>query len=175
MMQMRIRAALGLAAVLLFTAAGAQADLKIAAVRLSDVLQNSAQLKAASARFQAEVDKRRSTLEAQGKQLADDAQKYQRDGATLSLEQRDKTEKDLNTRKAQLDYDQRKAQDELQQRNQELQGEVMSKVKDVIYQVGKEKGYDLIVTDSFVINPTIDITEDVLKRLAAQTSGAAGK
>lgn len=171
MMHKRIRAALGLAAVLLFTAASAQADLKIAAVRLNEVLQNSAQLKAASSKFQAEVDKRRASLEAQGKQLADDAQKYQRDGATMSMDQRDKTEKDLNTRKAQLDYDQRKAQDELQQRNQELQGEVMSKVKDVIFQVGKEKGYDLVVTDSFIINPTVDITDDVLKRLAAQGGG----
>ena len=168
MMQMPFRAALGLAAVLLFTTASAQADLKIAAVRLNEVLQNSTQLKAASAKFQAEVDKRRSTLEAQGKQLSDDAAKYQRDGATMSMEQRDKTEKDLNTRKAQLDYDQRKAQDELQQRNQELQGEVMSKVKDVIYQVGKEKGYDLVVTDTFIINPAIDITDDVLKRLSSQ-------
>ena len=171
MMQMRIRAALGLVAVLLFTAASAQADLKLAAVRLNEVLQNSAQLKAASSKFQAEVDKRRASLEAQGKQLADDAQKYQRDGATMSMDQRDKTEKDLNTRKAQLDYDQRKAQDELQQRNQELQADVMSKVKDVIFQVGKEKGYDLVVTDSFIINPTVDITDDVLKRLAAQGGG----
>jgi outer membrane protein len=171
-MQKSIRA-LGLAAALLFTAAAAQADLKIAAVRLNDVLQNSAQLKSASAKFQAEVEKRRATIESQAKQLADDVQKYQRDGATMSMDQRDKTEKDLNTRKAQLDYDQRKAQDDLQQRNQELQGEVMSKVKDVIFQVGKEKGYDLVVTDAFVISPSIDITDDVLKRLAAQGPAAA--
>jgi outer membrane protein len=172
-MQMSIRA-LGVAAVLLFATAAAQADLKIAAVRLNDVLQNSAPLKAASTKFQAEVDKRRAAIEAEGKQLADDFQKYQRDGATLSVDQKDKTEKDLNTRKAQLDYDQRKAQDELQQRNQELQAQVMSQVKDVIFQVGKEKGYDLVVTDSFVINSSIDITDDVLKRLGA-TAPAAGK
>jgi len=172
MMQKRIRA-LGIAAVLLLASTAAQADLKIAGVRLNDVLQNSAQLKAAQAQFQTEVDKRRGTLEGQAKQLADDVQKYQRDGATLSVDQRDKTEKDLNTRKAQLDYDQHKAQDELQARNQELQGEVMSKVKDVIFQVGKEKGYDIVVTDAFIINSSIDITDEVLKRLATQ--GASGK
>jgi len=172
MMQKRIRA-LGIAAVLLLASTAAQADLKIAGVRLNDVLQNSAQLKAAQAQFQTEVDKRRGTLEGQAKQLADDVQKYQRDGATLSVDQRDRTEKDLNTRKAQLEYDQRKAQDELQARNQELQGQVMSKVKDVIFQVGKEKGYDIVVTDAFIINSSIDITDEVLKRLATQ--GASGK
>ncbi len=169
MMQKRIRA-LGLAAVLLAATTAAQADVKIAAVR-NDLLQNSAQIKAAQAQIQSEVDKRRAGLEAQAKQLADDVQKYQRDGATLSVEQRDKTEKDLNTRKAQLDYDQRKAQDELQARSQELQGAAVNKIRDVIFQVGKEKGYDLVVSDAFIINPAVDITDDVLKRLNAQ--GAA--
>lgn len=170
MMQKRIRA-LGLAVVLLAASAAAQADVKIAAVR-NDLLQNSALLKSAQAKIQAEVEKRRSALEAQAKQLADDAQKYQRDGATMSVDQRDKTEKDLNTRKAQLDYDQRKAQDELQARSQELQGEAVSKIRDVIFQVGKEKGYDLVISDAFIINPSIDITDDVLKRLNAQSAPA---
>ncbi|MFI4980766.1 MAG: OmpH family outer membrane protein, partial [Nevskiales bacterium] len=140
-----------------------------------DLLQNSAQLKAAQAQIQAEVDKRRASIEAEGKQLADDIQKYQRDGATMSVDQRDKTEKDLNTRKAQLDYDQRKAQDELQARSQELQGQAVSQIRDVIFQVGKEKGYDLVISDAFIINPAIDITDDVLKRLNAQGAAPAGK
>ena len=172
MMQKYIRA-LGLAVVLVATSAAAQGDMKIAAVR-NDLLQNSAQIKAAQAQIQAEVDKRRATLEAEGKQLADDAQKYQRDGATMSVDQRDKTEKDLNTRKAQLDYDQHKAQDELQARSQELQGAAINKIRDVIFQVGKEKGYDLVVSDAFIINPAVDITDDVLKRLNAQ-GAAPGK
>jgi len=161
MMQKLIRA-LGLAAVLVAVSATAQADMKIAAVR-NDLLQNSAQIKAAQAQIQSEV-----------KQLADDVQKYQRDGATMSVDQRDKTEKDLNTRKAQLDYDQHKAQDELQARSQELQGAAINKIRDVIFQVGKEKGYDLVVSDAFIINPAVDITDDVLKRLNAQ-GAAPGK
>ena len=176
-MQKRIRA-LGVAAVLLLAATAAQADVKIAGVRLGDVVQNSAQVKAAQAEFQAEFEKRRATLEAQNKQFNDDAQKYQRDTATMSLDQKDKTEKDLNTRKAQLEYDQHKAQDDMQARNQEMQVQVMSKIKDVIFQVAKEKGYDMVVTSgdvtgAYIINPSLDITDDVVKRLAAQ--GASGK
>jgi outer membrane protein len=83
----------------------------------------------------------------------------------MSAEQRDKTEKDLNTRKAQLEYDQRKAQDELQSKGQELQAAAISKIRDVIFQVGKEKGFDLVVTDAFIISPAVDITDDVVKRL----------
>jgi len=166
MMQKRIYA-LGLAAALFAVSAVAQADVKIAAVRM-EVMQSSPQIKALQTQMQGEIDKRRATIEAQQKQFADDVQKYQRDGATMSAEQRDKTEKDLNTRKAQLEYDQRKAQDELQARGQELQATAVNKIRDVIYQVAKEKGYDLVVTDALVINPTADITDEVLKRMAAQ-------
>lgn len=173
MMQQRIRAAFGLAAVLLFTAAiPAQAEVKIAAVRM-ELMQNSPQIKALQSQMQGEIEKRRITLESQQKQFADDVQKFQRDQATMSMDQRDKTEKDLNTRKAQLEYDQRKAQDELQARGQELQSAAISKIRDIIFQVGKEKGYDIVVTDAYVINPAADITDDVMKRLAAQ--GGAGK
>ncbi len=166
MMQKRI-VAMGLAAALFAVSAVAQADAKIAAVRM-EVMQSSPQIKALQNQMQGEIDKRRATLEAQQKQFGDDVQKYQRDGATMSMEQRDKTEKDLNTRKAQLEYDQRKAQDELQARGQELQAAAVNKIRDVIYQVAKEKGYDLVVTDALVINPTADITDEVMKRMAAQ-------
>ncbi|MBX6421067.1 MAG: OmpH family outer membrane protein [Nevskia sp.] len=175
MMRESVRAALGMAAVLsLAVAAPAMADLKIAVVRLGDLLQQSSAYKAASAKFQAEVKKRNDAIEAERKQLADDLQKYQRDAATMSPEQRDKTEKDLNTRQAQLDFDRRKAQEDLQNRDQELQAELLGKVKDVIYQVAKERGYDVVLTNAFAVNPSVDITDDVLKRLNQQTPSTGG-
>jgi outer membrane protein len=173
MMHKTTRAMLGVAAGLCLTiAAPALADLKLAVVRLGDLLEQSAAYKAASTKFQAEVKKRNDAIEAEAKQLKDDVQKYQRDAATMSPDQRDKTEKDLNTRQAQLDFDRRKAQEDLQNRNQELQAELLGKVKDVIYQVAKERGYDVVLTNAFAINPSVDITDDVLKRLNQQTSSA---
>jgi outer membrane protein len=172
MMQKRI-CALGAAAVLLLTAAAAQADLKIAAVKVEQ-LQNSPQAKAVDAQIQAEIDKRRATLEAQAKQFSDDAQKFQRDQATMSVEQHDRTEKDLSTRQAQLQYDQNKAQADIKAKAQELNQAFETKLRDVIFQVGKEKGFDLVISGAFIINPSLDITDDVIKRLNAQTP-ASGK
>jgi outer membrane protein len=173
MMQIRIRA-IGVAVALLLasTAAAAQADLKIAAVRI-DQIQNSAQSKAVDAQIQAEIDKRRAALDAENKQFSDDVQKYQRDKATMSVDQRDKEEKDLSTRQAQLEYDKNKAEADVKAKAQELGSAAESRVKDVIYQVAKEKGYDLVVFNTLIINPTVDITDDVLKRLNAQGSAPA--
>ena len=170
MMHQRILAALGLAGVFVLAAPAAMADVKIAVVRVGDVVQNSVAYKAASAKFQTEVDKRKTMIDTEAKSLQDDAQKYQRDGATMSPDQRDKTEKDLNTRQAQLEFDRRKAQEDLQNRDQELQNELLSKVKDVILQVAKEKGYDVVIPNAFAINSSIDITDEVQKRLNAQNA-----
>lgn len=173
MMQQRIRAALGIAAVLLFTAAiPAQAEVKIASVRGDEVIAKAPQAKAAEEKLKAEFDKRNSDMEAQKKQFGEDVQKFQRDGDTMTPDQKAKTARDLDQRRIDLGYAQQKLQEDFQGRYRELSAGISSKIRDVILQVAKEKGYDLIIGDAVYASPAIDITDDVLKRLAAQGTGA---
>ncbi|MDR3416737.1 MAG: OmpH family outer membrane protein [Nevskia sp.] len=171
-MQQRICAAFAFAAVMLFAAAPASADDKIAVVRFGDLVQNSPQYKGAAVKMKGEFDKRKDELDAQGKQFSEDAQKFQRDADTMTPDQRAKMAKDLDSRKVDLGYAQQKFQEDLQARDHELFQGVMSKIKDVIYQVAKEKGYDLVIQDPVYSTPTIDITDEVLKRLTAQAAPA---
>lgn len=175
MMQHPSRAAFCVLAALLLASAPALADTKIAVVRsLSQVFQTSTAVKAAEAKLQGEMEKRKTLLESEARQLNDDAQKYQRDGATMSPDQREKTEKDLTSRKAQLDYDQQRAQEEFQGRGGELQNLWLGKVQDVAAQVAKEKGFDLVILGGAIpINQSLDITADVVKRLDAQNPPVA--
>jgi len=175
MMQKRICAALGFAAVLLFASAPVLADQKIGVVRSADLIQNSPQYKAAEQKMKGEFDKRKADLDAQGKQFADDVQKFQRDADTMTPDQKAKMAKDLDSRKVDLGYAQQKFQEDLQARDRELFQGMMSKIKDVIFQVAKEKGYDVVLQDPVYSNPSIDITDEVLKRLTAQASAPAGK
>ncbi len=155
------------AVALAFVAAPAFADTKIAAINFEDVVQKSPQYKAADAKVTAEFGKRRTDIETQGKQLNDDAQKYSKDRDVLSADARSKTEKDLQQRQIDLQYAQKKFQDDFVARNRELTQQIVTQIRTVITQVAKEKGYDLIVTDPVYASPTIDISDDVLKRLAA--------
>lgn len=174
MMQHRIRAAVGLAAVLLFTASvPAYADVKIAVVRGEEIIQKSPQAKAAEDKLKAEFDKRNADMEAQKKQWQDDMQRFQRDGDTMAPEQKSKMARDLDSRRVDLGYAQQKLQEDFQARYRELSAGVSGKIRDVILQVAKEKGYDLIVGDPVYASPAIDITDDVLRRLSQ--GGAAGK
>lgn len=167
---MRTRIAL-LALALVSVAATAQADTKILSVRLGEVVRESAQYKAAEAKMKAEFEKRRADIESQGRALNEDAKAYQRDADTLSADQRLKKEKELKSRESDLGFAQRKFQEDLQNRDRELTQDMMGKIRDVINQVAKEKGADLVVQDAIVITPTVDITADVLRRL----NSAGGK
>jgi outer membrane protein len=170
-MQQRIRAAFGIAAVLLFAAAlPAHAETKIAIVHGEEILQKSPQAKAADDKLKAEFDKRRSDLETQGKALQDDMQKFQRDGDTMSPDQKSKMARDLDTRRVDFGYAQQKLQEDFQARYRELSAGLSSKIRDVIIQVAKEKGYDLVLGDAVYSSASIDITDEVLKRLNAQAT-----
>lgn len=176
MMQQRIRAAFGAAAMLLFAAAlplQAQADTKIAVVNGDAIINNAPQAKSVQDKLKGEFEKRKTDLEAQGKQLQDDMQKFQRDGDTMSPDQKAKTARDLDSRRVDFGYTQQKLQEDYQQRSRELVTGLNMKIRDVIVQVAKERGYDLVLSDAVYVNPSIDITDEVLKRLAAQP--ATGK
>jgi outer membrane protein len=169
MMQLRYRSLVAALALVLLAGGPALADTKIAVVRsIGDVFQGSTAIKAAAARLQVDAEKRKALLESEAKQLNDDYQKYQRDNATFSPDQREKTEKDLTSRKAQLEYDQQRAQEEFQSKGGELQNVWVAKLQGVVVQVATEKGYDLVVTGAIPINKSLDITDEVIKRLDQQ-------
>ena len=166
---MRIRFALA-AAVLAVSATAAHAQAlapKIAVVRSADVVRDSAQFKTAESKMKGEFEKRKNDLEAQAKAFGDDVKAYQRDGDTLSADQRAKKEKDLNARQVDLQFAQRKFQEDLANRDRELTQDMMSKIKTVIVSIAKEKGITLVVQDPVYSDDSIDITADVLKRLNA--------
>lgn len=176
MMQQRIRAAFGIAAMLLSVAAlPAHADTKIAVVNGDAIIQSAPQAKAVQDKLKGEFEKRKEDFEAAGKQYNDDKQKYQRDADTMTPDQRAKTARDLDARGVDLGYTQQKLQEDYQQRSRELVTGLNMRIRDVIVQVAKEKGYDLVLSDAVYVNPTIDITDEVLKRLAAQPAAAPGK
>jgi outer membrane protein len=174
MMHKRVFATFAIAAAML-AAAPAFADLKIAIVRGDDVVANSPQYKAAQDKMKGEFEKRKEEFDTQAKLFQDDGAKFQRDADTMTPDARAKAAKDLDTRRADLAYTQQKLQEDFQTRRNELSQNVMSKVRDVIYQIAKEKGYDLVVADPVYFAPSIDITDEVLKRLAAMPAAPAAK
>lgn len=167
---MRIRfaiAALVFAAAASTAQAQALASPKIAVVRSADVVRDSVQFKSAETKMKGEFEKRRNDLEASAKAFGEEVKNYQRDAETFSADQRAKKEKDLSDRQIDMTFKQRKFQEDLQNRDRELTQDMMSKIKNVISAIAKEKGISLVVQDPVYSDDTMDITAEVLKRLNA--------
>lgn len=138
---------------------------KIGAIRTADVVLQSPQFKAGAERMKAEFERRRNELEAGARKFQEDVEKFQREADLLSAADRAKREKELNTRRIDLGYQQRQLQEDMANRDRELTEEMRARINDVIVQVARERGFDLIVQDPAFATEAVDITADVLKRL----------
>lgn len=167
MIQPRILAAAAVAALAVFAAPtmAVAADAKVAVVRFDDAVRASPQYKVADQKMTAEFQKRKSDLEAQSKQFESDVEKFKRDRVTVSPDAAAKTEKDLAARQVDLSQAGRKFQEDAQTRQRELTNEVVSKVRDAVVAVAKEKSLDVVVADPVFANTSFDITDDVVKKL----------
>lgn len=143
----------------------ASAQAKIATIRSLDLLRDAPQIKSANEKMKAEFEKKQKDLDNERKKLEDDAKKFQREADTLSAQQRANTEKDLNTRKIDFDFKARQLSEQVQAREQELRRELQAKFAKAIEEVAKDKGLDLVLQDPVYAAASIDITDDVLKRL----------
>jgi outer membrane protein len=148
----------------------ALADVKIATIRVGDVVQQSPQFKAGADKIKAEFDRRKNDLEAEMKKFQADAGKYQKEGDLMSPADRAKTEKDLTARQVDLQYKQRQFQDDFKARDTQLTTDMMNKIKSVIEAVAKEKGVDAVLQDPVYATAPVDITDDVLKRLQSPSA-----
>ena len=154
------------AALLAAVAIPAAAQTKVAAINAPLLLRDAPQVKAAEAKFQAEFQKREDELNSERKKLEDDVNRFRREADMMSPQQRTGQQNDLNTRKTNFDIKQRQFGEQAQQRNAELQRDVLEQVNKAIIEVAKEKGIDLVVRDPAYAVESLDITADVLKKLA---------
>lgn len=159
--------ALSASALMISLPVAAQTSTKIGAIRTADVVLQSPQFKSGADRMKAEFDRRRNELEAGAKKFQEDVEKFQREADLLSAADRAKREKDLNTRRIDLGYQQRQLQEDMTNRDRELTQEMRDKINAVIVVVAKEQGFDLVVQDPAFAADSVDITAEVLKRLQA--------
>jgi len=147
----------------------AMAELKIGVVDYARLLEQSPQAKALQDSLKNEFGPRYQQLLAQDKQLKDRADKLQKDGATMSQEQRDKEEKSI--RDAARDLERKKSEwqdDSNTKRNDEmnkLQRSLVGEVRDY----AKAQNYDIVIAEGVIYaTPAVDITPAILQALQSR-------
>ena len=155
----------------------AAAEPKIGVVDFQRLAIESPQGKAVMESMRAEFAPRERTLQAQGQAVKAKEEKLQKDGATMSEEQRARAEKEL--RDGARDFERARGElqdDETARRNEEL-SRLQRTIVEEVRTYGKAQGYDLILAQEGVIYnaSASDITPAVLSALQARGGSAATK
>ena len=154
--------------------APAYAELKIGVVNATKLMQEAPQAKAVTEALRSEFAGKQRELTAQQAALKAKQDKYEKDAATMSAEQRTRTEKEL--RDGNRDYSQKlnDFQEDANTRQNEELSRLQSAIVAEVQSYALSQKFDLVLTDGVVYaNNTLDITAAVLAGLQARAAAAA--
>jgi len=157
--------------------AAPSAPMKMAFVDLQRIAAESSEGKAASAKVQALTQKKSAELAEKTKSLQANQQKLQQGGAVLNDAARAQAQKEVDRLTVEIDRFQQDANAEVQELQQQLQGEFQDKLRPVLDAIVKELSIGLLFSygdaGAIFIDPSLDITPDVIKRFDSAKPTAA--
>src|SRR5690606_474207 len=142
--------------------------------------EESPQAKAALEAIRSEFAPRQRELEKEQQALRSKEEKYQKDAATMSAEQRSRAEKDLRDSARELQLKQVEVQDDFKARRVEELSRLQRTLIEEVRNYAKAQNYDLVIADGVIYHTSaVDITPQILSALQARaaktSSGAASK
>jgi outer membrane protein len=150
-------------------AAAPAADLRIAVVNYSRLMQESPQAKAAQEALRGEFAGKQKDLQTQQAALKAKEDSLQKDGATMSVDQRSKLERDLRDGNRELSQKVTAYQDDFNARQNEELSRLQKALVQQVQTYAQAEKFDLVLADGVIFaNPTLDITPQVLTALQSQ-------
>jgi len=150
------------------------AEVKIGVVDFQKLAVESPQGKAVQESIRAEFAPRQRTLAAQEQAVKAKEDRLQKDGATMSEDQRVRAEKELRDSARDLERARSEAQDDFNARRNEALSRLQRTIIEEVRTYGKAQNFDLILDQGGVIYnaSAADITPAVLSALQARGGSA---
>jgi len=139
---------------------------KLAFVDATKVVENSPQYEAVRKALETEFTKRDQDLVERQKALRKLEEKLSRDGEVMGPEEQRKLENQIRGDRRDLARDQDSFREDFNLRRNEEFNKLRRVVQEVVRDIGKEEGIDLILSDGVVyFSKDVDISDKVLQRL----------
>src|SRR5580704_13426659 len=152
----------------------AWADQKIGIVNAPQLIEESPQGKSVMEAMRAEFAPRERTLQAQGQSLKAKQDKLQKDGATMTEDQRQRAEKELRDGARDFERAKGEVQDDFNARRNEEMSRLQKILIEEVRVYAKAQNFDLVIADGVIYTtPTIDITPAILAQLQANPGAVA--
>ena len=149
-------------------AAATVTSMKIGVLDWQQLLQKAPQAEEAAKRLEKEFQGPKTTFMNKKKEFEAKQEKLQRDRDTMSPAELAKTEKELNKLQQELRFQDEELRSNYTSRHREEMDEFIKIVREVVDKLATDEKYDLVLPQeaTLFINERIDVTDQVLKRLA---------
>jgi len=162
-----------LAALGAFAAVPAFAQSKIGVVDYGRLMEDSPQAKTALDAIRNEFAPKQKELTTQQQVLKGKEDKLQKDAATMSADQRTRTEKELRDGYRDLERRRQEIQEDFNARRNEEMSRLQRTLIEEVRSYAKAQGYDLVLADGVLYaNTAMDITPAVLANLKSRAPAA---
>ena len=159
----------GIALVAAFVAAPAFAEVKIAVVDYGRLVEESPQAKVALEAIRTEFTPKQRDMQQQEVSLKAKEDKLEKDGATMSPDQRTRAEKDLRDGARDLQRRRSEIQDDFNARRNEEMSRLQKALIEEVRTYAKAQNFDLVIADGVIYSvPALDITPAILASLQAR-------
>jgi outer membrane protein len=141
-------------------------NLKIGFVDIQKALNTCETGKAAAAKLNKALEDAKRKYEAQGQALQKEQEGLERQSSVLDEQVFKDKVRDFQGRAREWDRFRKDVETDIRQQHNEIVDKISKELIAVTEQVGKENGFTLVVERSLVpyIDPTLDITNEVIKR-----------
>ena len=146
--------------------AQAEAALKIGAVQILKVLEQSPQYQAAGEALDKEFEPRSKTLIAEQKKIKSLEDKLSKDRAIMSEAEISKMERDILNKRRDLKRSQDEFREDINFRRNEELNKIQKTIFEAVQKVSKDNGYDIVLSEGVIYaSPNADMTQLVIDAL----------
>lgn len=140
-------------------------EIKIGFVNTDRILKESNPAKASQKKIEMEFKKRDEELQKLSLSLRSQIEKFDKESLVISENEKIHLQRNLNNLDVDLQRKRREFQEDFNRRRNEEFSSVISVVNESIKNIAEEDNFDLILQDAIVVNPRIDITDQVISNL----------
>lgn len=157
---------LGLAIASSATAAPEKPATRVALIRMQEAIKDTKDGKKAEQTLRKEIEDRQKKLQSEGQKIQAAMEELRKQG--MVMDDKSRAEKEQNIQKQVMQFEENKMrnQQEFAKRDQEISEPIIKKLRGIVGEVAKEKGYTLVIDTSSVVfaETSDDITDEVIKR-----------
>jgi outer membrane protein len=143
---------------------------KIALINMQEAIRSTADGKKAEQSLRKEMDDLQKKLQGDGKKIQDSMEELRKQAMVMDEKTRRDREEAIQQQIMKLREAEAQSQMRFQKRDQEVTEPIVKRVRDIVAQLSKERGYSLVMDGSNVVfaQNQDDITAEVIKRYDAK-------